>query len=58
MRMPVMAGAAFTAVTPMILIAGEYGIQAVYGSMLAAARVRAARRLSVRAGGASSSRRW
>lgn len=35
-RMPVMAGAAFTAVTPMILIAGEYGIQAVYGSMLAA----------------------
>ncbi|WP_371631463.1 purine permease [Streptomyces sp. NBC_00341] len=35
-RMPVMAGAAFTAVTPMILIAGEYGLQAVYGSMLAA----------------------
>ncbi|MGN5635760.1 nucleobase:cation symporter-2 family protein [Streptomyces sp. AC154] len=35
-RMPVMAGAAFTAVTPMILIAGEYGPQAVYGSMLAA----------------------
>ncbi|MDW4918663.1 nucleobase:cation symporter-2 family protein [Streptomyces californicus] len=35
-RMPVMAGAAFTTVTPMILIAGEYGIQAVYGSMLAA----------------------
>ncbi|MET7516983.1 nucleobase:cation symporter-2 family protein [Streptomyces sp. NPDC005480] len=35
-RMPVMAGAAFTAVTPMILIAGNYGLQAVYGSMLAA----------------------
>ncbi|WSW23502.1 purine permease [Streptomyces sp. NBC_01003] len=35
-RMPVMAGAAFTAVTPMILIAGEYGLQAVYGSMLGA----------------------
>ncbi|WNI33911.1 nucleobase:cation symporter-2 family protein [Streptomyces sp. ITFR-6] len=35
-RMPVMAGAAFTAVTPMIPSAGEYGLQAVYGSMLAA----------------------
>jgi NCS2 family nucleobase:cation symporter-2 len=34
--MPVMAGAAFTAVTPMILIAENYGLQAVYGSMLAA----------------------
>lgn len=35
-RMPVVAGAAFTSVTPMILIADEYGIRAVYGSMLAA----------------------
>jgi NCS2 family nucleobase:cation symporter-2 len=35
-RLPVVAGATFTAVTPMILIAGQYGIQAVYGSMLAA----------------------
>ncbi|MGW6740152.1 nucleobase:cation symporter-2 family protein [Streptomyces sp. NPDC055025] len=35
-RLPVVAGATFTAVTPMILIAGEYGMQAVYGSMLAA----------------------
>lgn len=36
MRLPVVAGATFTAVTPMILIAGEYGMQAVYGSMIAA----------------------
>ncbi|MDX8029025.1 nucleobase:cation symporter-2 family protein [Lentzea sp. BCCO 10_0856] len=35
-RLPVVAGATFTAVTPMILIAGQYGLQAVYGSMLAA----------------------
>jgi xanthine permease len=35
-RLPVVAGATFTAVTPMILIAGEYGMQAVYGSMIAA----------------------
>ncbi|WP_086666071.1 nucleobase:cation symporter-2 family protein [Lentzea kentuckyensis] len=35
-RLPVVAGATFTAVTPMILIAGQYGVQAVYGSMLAA----------------------
>jgi xanthine permease len=35
-RLPVVAGATFTAVTPMILIAGQYGMQAVYGSMLAA----------------------
>ncbi|MFE3742977.1 nucleobase:cation symporter-2 family protein [Streptomyces sp. NPDC059134] len=35
-RLPVVAGATFTAVTPMILIAGEYGLQAVYGSMIAA----------------------
>lgn len=35
-RMPVVAGAAFTLVTPMTLIAGEYGLRAVYGSMLAA----------------------
>ena len=35
-RLPVIAGASFTAVTPMILIAGQYGLQAVYGSMIAA----------------------
>lgn len=35
-RLPIVAGATFSAVTPMILIAGKYGIQAVYGSMLAA----------------------
>ncbi|MET7339492.1 nucleobase:cation symporter-2 family protein [Nonomuraea sp. NPDC005650] len=35
-RLPVVAGATFTAVTPMILIASEYGMQAVYGSMIAA----------------------
>ncbi|NGY60245.1 purine permease [Lentzea sp. NEAU-D13] len=35
-RLPVVAGATFTAVAPMILIAGQYGVQAVYGSMLAA----------------------
>jgi uric acid transporter len=35
-RLPVVAGATFTAVTPMILIAGQYGFRAVYGSMLAA----------------------
>lgn len=35
-RLPVVAGATFTAVTPMILIAGQYGMQAVYGSMIAA----------------------
>ncbi|WP_432102084.1 nucleobase:cation symporter-2 family protein [Streptomyces sp. bgisy091] len=35
-RLPVVAGATFAAVTPMILIAGEYGLQAVYGSMIAA----------------------
>lgn len=35
-RLPVVAGATFSAVTPMILIAGEYGIRAVYGSMIAA----------------------
>ncbi|MEW2547022.1 nucleobase:cation symporter-2 family protein [Streptomyces sp. NPDC047002] len=35
-RLPVVAGATFTAVTPMILIAGQYGLTAVYGSMIAA----------------------
>jgi xanthine permease len=35
-RLPVVAGASFTAVNPMILIAGEYGLSAVYGSMIAA----------------------
>ncbi|MFI8812422.1 MULTISPECIES: nucleobase:cation symporter-2 family protein [unclassified Streptomyces] len=35
-RLPIVTGATFASVTPMILIAGEYGMQAVYGSMLAA----------------------
>jgi NCS2 family nucleobase:cation symporter-2 len=35
-RLPVVAGATFTAVTPMILIAAQYGLSAVYGSMIAA----------------------
>jgi xanthine permease len=35
-RMPVVAGASFTAVTPMILIGKEYGLSAVYGAMIAA----------------------
>jgi xanthine permease len=35
-RMPVVAGASFTAVTPMILIGKEYGLTAVYGAMIAA----------------------
>ncbi|GAA3733583.1 nucleobase:cation symporter-2 family protein [Streptomyces tremellae] len=35
-RLPVVAGATFTAVTPMVLIAGQYGLTAVYGSMIAA----------------------
>ncbi|ONK10252.1 nucleobase:cation symporter-2 family protein [Streptomyces sp. MP131-18] len=35
-RLPVVAGASFTAVTPMITIQGEYGLAAVYGAMLAA----------------------
>lgn len=34
-RLPVIAGASFTAVIPMTLIAAQYGIQAVYGAMLA-----------------------
>lgn len=35
-RLPVVAGATFAGVTPMILIASNYGLQAVYGSILAA----------------------
>ncbi|MFW0783543.1 nucleobase:cation symporter-2 family protein [Gordonia sp. CPCC 206044] len=35
-RMPVVAGASFTAVTPMIMIGQEYGLNAVYGSMIGA----------------------
>ncbi|WP_280257802.1 nucleobase:cation symporter-2 family protein [Nocardia wallacei] len=35
-RMPVVVGASFTAVTPMILIGQEYGLSAVYGAMIAA----------------------
>ncbi|MFI5934439.1 nucleobase:cation symporter-2 family protein [Actinoplanes sp. NPDC051494] len=35
-RLPIVAGATFTALSPMILIGGTYGMPAVYGSMLAA----------------------
>jgi len=35
-RLPIVAGASFTAVTPMILIGQEYGLSAVYGAMIAA----------------------
>lgn len=35
-RLPVVAGASFTAVTPMTVIGQEYGLSAVWGSMLAA----------------------
>jgi xanthine permease len=34
-RLPIVAGAGFSAVSPMILIAQEYGMPAVYGAMLA-----------------------
>lgn len=34
-RLPVVAGATFAGVSPMILIASNYGLQAVYGSMIA-----------------------
>lgn len=34
-RLPVVAGATFTVVNPMILIASQYGLPAVYGAMLA-----------------------
>jgi uric acid transporter len=33
-RMPVVAGATFTVLNPMIIIANQYGIQAVYGGLL------------------------
>ncbi|WP_067710920.1 uracil-xanthine permease family protein [Nocardia yamanashiensis] len=33
-RLPLITGATFVAMSPMILIAKEYGLQAVYGSML------------------------
>lgn len=33
-RLPIVCGATFAGLTPMILIAQEYGLQAVYGSML------------------------
>ncbi|WP_420753222.1 uracil-xanthine permease family protein [Rhodococcus sp. O3] len=33
-RLPIVCGATFAGLTPMILIAEEYGLQAVYGSML------------------------
>ncbi|ATL69608.1 uracil-xanthine permease family protein [Nocardia terpenica] len=33
-RMPIVCGATFVALTPMILIAKQYGLPAVYGSML------------------------
>jgi len=35
-RLPIVAGASFTAVTPMILIGQQYGLAAVYGAMIAA----------------------
>ncbi|MEV0064953.1 nucleobase:cation symporter-2 family protein [Amycolatopsis sp. NPDC050768] len=35
-RLPIVAGATFTLITPMILITKGYGLQAVYGSMLLA----------------------
>lgn len=34
-RLPVIAGATFVQMTPLVLIAQQYGMQAVYGSMLA-----------------------
>jgi uric acid transporter len=34
-RLPVVAGATFTAVTPMILIGSKYGLQNMYGAMIA-----------------------
>ncbi|QNG20269.1 purine permease [Rhodococcus triatomae] len=33
-RLPIVCGSTFVALTPMILIAQQYGLQAVYGSML------------------------
>jgi NCS2 family nucleobase:cation symporter-2 len=33
-RLPIICGGSFSALAPMILIAGEYGMPAVYGSML------------------------
>lgn len=33
-RLPVVTGATFTVLTPMIIIAQEYGLQAVYGAMI------------------------
>ncbi|MGH3470627.1 MAG: nucleobase:cation symporter-2 family protein [Nocardioidaceae bacterium] len=33
-RLPVVAGATFTAVTPMILIGSKYGLQTMYGAMI------------------------
>jgi len=35
-RLPVVAGATFTVLNPMIVIAGQYGLPAVYGAMLVA----------------------
>ena len=33
-RLPVVTGATFTVLTPMIIIAQQYGLQAVYGAMI------------------------
>jgi uric acid transporter len=33
-RLPVVAGATFTVLSPMIIIAQKYGLPAVYGAML------------------------
>ncbi len=35
-RLPVVAGATFTVLNPMIIIAGQYGLPAVYGALLCA----------------------
>lgn len=35
-RMPVVAGASFTFLTPMMMIGGEYGLPTMYGSMIVA----------------------
>jgi uric acid transporter len=35
-RLPIVQGTTFAAVTPMILIGGEYGLRGIYGSVLVA----------------------
>lgn len=36
-KLPIVQGTSFAAVTPMIIIGGEYGIQGIYGSVIVAA---------------------